>query len=384
MPSLSAYLPALPWILVPLAYLWRGRGTTSLDDFPPAPAEELPLISVIVPARNEARNIGRCLRSILSARNAALEVILVDDHSTDGTREIAESIAAEDDRLRVVSSPPLPPGWFGKQWACHNGFLASRGELLLFTDADTEHAPDLASRASVAMRAIGADLLSIMGHQELGTFWERLVQPQPFAMLALRYGSADTMNRARRVEDVIANGQCFLITREMYGTIGGHEAVRGEAAEDMMIAHAVFRAAGSVRMIRGTAQLSTRMYASLGEIVEGWSKNVYAAGRKSMPFSRLLGFLYPLLLVTTPLMGVIPVVVLILAAMGIGEANAYWAAAATVAMLLTWAAIYVSMEQPPAYALLYPVGSVVFAWICLRAAIRGRHVEWKGRAYEAA
>jgi chlorobactene glucosyltransferase len=383
-PSLTAYLPALPWLLAPLIVVWRGRGTLSLDDYPPAPADELPLLSVIVPARNERRNVERCLRSILSARNANIDVILVDDHSTDGTREIAESIAAGDHRLRVIQSPPLPDGWFGKQWACHNGYLAARGDVLMFTDADTEHAPDLASRAMVTLRAMKADLLSVMGFQELGTFWERVVQPQPFTMLWVRYGSAESVNRARRAADVIANGQCFVMPRESYERVGGHENVRMEAAEDMMIAHSVFHSGGRVRMINGTKQLSTRMYEALGEIVDGWSKNVYAAGRKSFPFGGALGRLFPIVLIGTPLLAVLPLVVLLLALAGIGEQNAYWAAAATVATLILWTLVYVGMEQPPWYALLYPLGAVMFSWICLRAVVRGRQVEWKGRRYEAA
>jgi chlorobactene glucosyltransferase len=385
MPSLSAYLPALPWIVAPILLLWRGRSGMLLENFPPLAPDESPLISVIVPARNESRNVERCLRSILEARNARIEVILVDDHSTDDTRALAEAIAAEDHRLRVVTAPPLPEGWFGKQWACSTGARAAGGDVLMFTDADTEHAPDLASRATAALLESGADLLSVMGHQVLGSFWELTIQPQAFGLVWARYGGTDAVNRASRASDVIAAGQCLLLTRESYERAGGHEAVRAEAAEDLMLAQTIFRAGGRVRVASGTKLISTRMYSSLAEIVEGWSKNVYAAGRKGFPLGGTGGrLLFPLVLVLTPLVGVVPLAVLLLAIAGIGEANAYWAAAATVTTFFLWALIYVGMEQPPWYALLYPLGAIVFAGICLRATVRGRNVRWKGRAYRAA
>src|SRR3712207_3544796 len=132
--DLPALAPALPWVAFPLLALWRVRGSTTLDQFPVEPPADPPVLSVVIPARNERRNVERCLRSVLTARYPALEVLLVDDHSDDGTGEIARAIAASDARLRVLESPPLPPGWFGKQWACATGARAARGDLLLFAD----------------------------------------------------------------------------------------------------------------------------------------------------------------------------------------------------------------------------------------------------------
>src|SRR6185437_14783611 len=118
-----------------------------------------PLVSVIIPARNEARNIERCVRSVLASTYPSLEVIVVDDHSTDATGSIARAMAAHDSRLVVIDAPDLPAGWFGKQWACATGARAARGQLLVFTDADTRHAPDLLSRAVNALRDRDASLL---------------------------------------------------------------------------------------------------------------------------------------------------------------------------------------------------------------------------------
>jgi chlorobactene glucosyltransferase len=366
---------------VPLVALWRVRWATTLEQFAAAAPPDAPLVSIVIPARNERRNVERCLRSMLAARYPALEVLLVDDHSEDGTGDVARAIASTDPRLRVLESPPLPPGWFGKQWACATGAHAARGDILLFADADTEQAPDLLPRAVNAMRALDADLLSVAGRQELGTFWERLLQPQIFAMLFLRYGGTEGVNRARRPENVIANGQCFLVRRTAYDAIGGHEAVRENVAEDLMLAQATLRAGRRVRFILGPDQLSTRMYTTLPELIEGWGKNVYAAGRHTVPFGAVGRALFPILLVVGPMFSLLPVVVAVLALVGVMPGALAWSATATAATLLWWVLVYRQLEEPAYYALLYPLGSVVLLYIYVRAILRGRRVVWKGRAY---
>jgi chlorobactene glucosyltransferase len=380
---LEALAPALPWLLFPLVAIWRVRRTTTLDQFAAEAPPEPPLVSIVIPARNERRNVERCLRSVLTARYPALEALLVDDHSTDGTGDIARAIADSDPRLRVIESPPLPPGWFGKQWACAAGARVANGDILLFADADTEQSPDLVPRSVNAMRAMRADLLSVAGRQELGTFWERLLQPQIFMMLFLRYGGTEGVNRAQRPENVLANGQCFLVRREVYEAIGGHEAVRENVAEDLMLAQATARAGRRVRFVLGPDQLSTRMYTSLRELVEGWGKNIYAGGLHAAPFGALGRAFYPLALLSGPLFFLLPVVALLLAIAGAIPGALLWSAAATAVLVIWWALVYRQLEELPHYALLYPLGSAMLLYICLRAVLRGRRVEWKGRAYVA-
>ena len=173
MPMLAAILWSLPWILPPLITYFRLRNSRSLDDESDTPPNAPPLVSVIVPARNEARNIVRCGMSILSTTYPNLELIVVDDASTDGTHDIAERAIGADTRARVITTSSLPAGWFGKQWACWSGAQIARGEILQFTDADTVHSPDLVTRSVNAMLTTRADLFSIAGRQELGGFWER-------------------------------------------------------------------------------------------------------------------------------------------------------------------------------------------------------------------
>jgi chlorobactene glucosyltransferase len=379
--DIAAIAPALPWVLFPLIALWRVRRPTTLERFSPEPPADAPLVSVVIPARNERRNVERCLRSVLVARYPSFEVFLVDDHSEDGTGDIARVLEARDPRLRVLESPPLPPGWFGKQWACATGARVARGEILLFADADTEQAPDLMPRAVNAMRAFGADLMSVAGWQELGSFWERLVQPQVFAALMIRYGGTAGVNRARRPTDVVANGQCFLVHRGAYEAIGGHEAVREHVAEDLMLAQSMVRAGRRVRLVLGPEQLSTRMYTSLRELIEGWGKNIYAAGLYGVPFGAVGRALYPIGLVVAPLLSLLPVAVLLLALAGTLPGALAWSATATAAMVLWWALVYREVEEPLYYALLYPLGSAVLLYICVRALLRGRRVVWKGREY---
>ena len=383
--TLLPLVAALPWIAVPVLAAWRARGAPQLRDESPEPPDPAPLVSVIVPARDEARNIARCARSILASTYPALEVIVVDDRSSDDTAAIARAIAAGDDRLRVESAPPLPEGWFGKQWACAAGAAAARGAILCFTDADTEHAPGLVARAVNAMRARRTDLLTVAGRQVMGSFWERVAQPQVFAMLLLRYGGAARVNRSRRVVDKIANGQFLLIERGAYDALGGHGAVRAKVAEDLALAQLFFARGRRTELVMGLAYLATRMYASLGELVRGWMKNIYAAALDAAPMGRVGRAALPITLLAFPAANLAPPLALLAAWAGLASpAVALWAAVATAFTLLTWGAVYAAIPSVGVrYALAYPLGAVVVAWIVLRAVARGTRVEWKGRTYRA-
>jgi chlorobactene glucosyltransferase len=377
-----ALVATAPWVLLPPLAMLRVTRSRSLADAEQDLPVEPPRVSVIVPARNEARNIGRCVRSILDTTYPNIELILVDDQSTDGTSNVARSVAPHDRRLTVLANPDLPNGWFGKQWACATGARAATGELLVFTDADTEHGPDLLSRAVSTFLRERIDLLSVAGQQEMRSFWERLLQPQIFWMLLARYGGTESVNNARRAEDVIASGQFLLMSREAYDTIGGHESVRDKVAEDLALAQRLFRAGRRVRLIRGEEQLSTHMYASLSELMQGWGKNVFAGGIDAVPGGAIGRALFPLLLPLMPLMSLVPIVVLLLAATGIvGGSWLLWAMICTAAQVLWWALIYRGFQQPMWYSLLHPVGAGVVLYILIRAIARGRRVGWKGREY---
>jgi len=356
MSAAAPILWTLPWIVPPVVALVRSLNSRSLDDVPAEAPSPAPLVSVIIPARNEERNIERCVRSVLATRYPSLEVIVVNDHSTDATGSIARTIASEDPRLVVIDAPELPDGWFGKQFACATGARVARGELLLFTDADTRHAPDLLPRAVNTLRQRDAALLSIAGHQEMHSFWERIVQPQMFALLSIRYGGTEHVSKARRAEDVIANGQFVLVRRDAYEAVGGHDTVRDRVAEDMALSQEFFRAGRRVILMLALRQFSTHMYASLRELIEGWRKNIYAGGRHAALGGRAGRGVYPAVLLAIPIVELAPPVALVLAAMGVASgAWVVWSAIVVAATLFFWAAIYRFMGQSIAYALLYPL-----------------------------
>jgi chlorobactene glucosyltransferase len=376
---------SLPWLLGPLLMIWRARGSPSLadesSDPPPSPA----LVSVIVPARNEAHNIERCVRSILGTSWPALEVIVVDDRSEDGTGAIVRAIAAADARLRVVDGVPVPEGWFGKQWACAQGMRLASGSTLIFTDADTAHAPDLIPRTMHAMRARSLNFLTIAGFQELDSFWERAVMPQIIYMLATRFGGAGEANRSRRPRDKIANGQYLCFARPAYEAIGGHESVRAKAAEDLALAQLVEARGFRGELAMGLDQLSTRMYTSLAAVVNGWTKNIVTGGIDMLPPGMAPRLLLPVLLLIVPLMNLAPVATLIASVfVPLAPTVVVWARVCTVLLAIWWGFIYSRIFRlSPLYALALPLGALVVLFIIARATARGRRVEWKGRQYQA-
>jgi chlorobactene glucosyltransferase len=333
------------------------------------------LVSVIIPARNEAATIETVLHSILASAYEPLEVIVVDDRSKDTTAALVERVAAREPRLRLVRGEKLPDGWYGKPWACYQGACAARGDLFLFTDADTRHAPELLGRAVGALRDFDVDLVTVSPHQRCVTFWERLVMPQIWFLLALRY-HPQRVNRARRERDVIANGQFILVTREAYETTGTHVIVRHEVAEDLALAQAFLRAGRRIHFAFASRLMETRMYRNLHQLIEGWSKNAYLGGRRSFPNEPLLRSLVPLMLVSAALFWLLPPAALVLSA-GTGSISST-AMVATALSILFWMLLSKGMEIPTSYGLLYPLGATMMLYIMLRSIARGRRlVEWR-------
>jgi chlorobactene glucosyltransferase len=377
MTSLLELLPALPW-LAPFASLFRLADTRpNLSDVPPATGTPA---SVIIPARNESAIIETVVRSVLASTYQPLELLVVDDRSTDDTASIVQRLAEEDPRVRLIPGEPVPDGWYGKPWACLQGYRAARGDILLFTDADTRHEPELLARAVGALRQERADLVTVAPRQRCVTFWERLVMPQVWLLLALRYHPS-RVNRARRTRDVIANGQFILVPRESYEAVGTHRIVRGEVAEDLALAQAFQRAGRRIHFAFAERLMETRMYHSLPHLIEGWSKNMYLGGRRSFPENPVLRALVPVMLAAAFAFWLVPPAALALAGGGLVPA----AVAATALSAVFWMMISYGIKIPAWYGLLYPLGALVGLYIGLRSTWRGaRRVEWRGRVYEGA
>ncbi len=341
------------------------------------PDEALPRVTIVVPARDEERSIERCVRSLASQRYVDAEVVVVDDRSTDATPEILERLSAEFDNVHVLRGAALPEGWVGKPWALHQGMLVARGEWLLFTDADSVHAPAGVASALAFTLSARADALSIGTHQELGTFWERATLPFILGMIMYASGTLAQINDPLQPERALANGQYILVAREAYEALGGHTALRGEIVEDVEFARRL-KADGRFRMLLGGgSQLaSVRMYHALPEIWDGFTKNVFM-GAKGDLRALLGGALLMFVLSAPPLLAV-------RAALSRRPYEALEAAAATVASIVTsWRGIKV-VGMDASTAIFQPLGTAFLGAVMLNSTFRvlsGRGVQWRGRRY---
>ncbi len=229
---------------------------------------KLPWVSVIVPARDEELSLGACLRSLVTQTGVSFEVIVVDDASTDRTREIALSFP----RVRLVDAGPLPEGWTGKNNAMAAGARQARGEWLLFTDADTVHLPGSMARSLAEARQHDAALLSYSPEQEVEGIWEKAVMPVIFAELAATYSPSKVSDPASSA--AAANGQYLLISRSAYDAVGGHAAIAGSLLEDVALARNVKASGRKIFFRYGGDAVRTRMYRSFAQLREGWTKNL--------------------------------------------------------------------------------------------------------------
>jgi hypothetical protein len=241
---------------------------------PPAtrPAEA-PRVSILVPARDEADTLPETLPRWL--RQGADEVIVLNDASTDGTGAILSRAAADASHLRVLDGDPLPAGWNGKNWACHQLARAARGELLVFTDADVRWEEGALDALLLAWTRHRPGLLTVWPRQRTGGLYERLVVPQVDMILlgALPHPAV----RLPFATLAGANGQLMAWTRAAYDRVGGHAAVRGEVLEDVRLAQRAKAAGVRLHLALGHPLLSTRMYRGAGATVRGFAKNVLAA-----------------------------------------------------------------------------------------------------------
>jgi glycosyltransferase involved in cell wall biosynthesis len=336
-------------------------------------------LSVIIPARNEARSLPTCLQSLLSQseRGFALgqqwELIVVDDDSTDGSGDLARKAATGQPGVTVLQAPALDlsdrGGFTGKNNACWAGAQHSSGTWLLFTDADTVHEPGDLSRALHEAEKYNAALLSYSPRQIVSGFWQHAVMPLIFSELASVYPPKQVSDPASPL--AAANGQFLLIRRDTYFDLGGHRVIGKEILEDVALARAVKRSNHNIRFRYAPEALSTRMYSSLDEMIEGWTKNlallfprpIFLAAMRTLQF--LLFFTLPLIALGMP--GLI-----------------YWQRWAILLVWLraTWG-FYNRVARahfPAADTAISILGVPLFVWLLIRSATN-KTVDWKGRRY---
>lgn len=355
-----------------------------------------PFASLLIPARNEAAVIGRTVAALLAQQYPNFEVILLDDGSEDGTTAIAQRAAQQDTRFRIIQGSPLPPGWLGKNWACHQLSQTAQGEILVFTDADVQWQPG-ALAALVAcfvnrepataynsrltaydsqltaygsrLAAYGSrptGLLTIWPTQTTHTWAERLVVPG-MALAILAYLPILPVHYAPWPAFAAANGQCMAFTRLAYEGVGGHAAVRANVVEDVALARRIKQAGLRLRMMDGNQLIGCRMYNSWTAVRDGFAKNILAGHGNSVPFllaSTLfhwLVFLFPWL--------------------WLALSGSVWALALVVAGVGVRLGTAVFTHQRPLDALLMPVTVLLFTRIAAQSIwwrYRGGP-KWKGR-----
>jgi len=365
--------------------LWRAirqfRRYESLGDGG-APESSLPRIAVIVPVRNEACNVATCLRCLREQDypRDRLQIIAVDDDSSDDTVAIIRRTARAESRVRLLEAPTLPAGWAGKPHACWIGALAADAEWLCFLDADTIAEPALMRCAMLAAQARNLDMMSLAPFQELAGFLDRLLIPLGFLLIAV------TMNPARAnrpgSSEAAANGQFILIRREDYFRVGGHSVVRDQICEDTALAREMKAAGLRVRLLGSETLIRTRMYRTAGDLWEGLSKNVAETfggpARTSMIAASAL-----LLAWITPVLPLLAIIAAMREPRPIGVASASIALLAAAAIVGTQLALARHFRIPLWYGLLFPLscsaGALLAAYGVFRN-LRGR-VPWKGRIY---
>ncbi|HET9109653.1 MAG TPA: glycosyltransferase [Ktedonobacterales bacterium] len=335
-------------------------------------AARSPLVSIIVPARNEQRHLPTLLPSLLQQDYPAIEVIVVDDASTDATGDIAAEWAARDPRLRVIRGHGPPPGWTGKNAACWRGAQAARGAWLLFTDADTCHEPSALRAALALAERHHVSAVSLFPRQRCESFWERLLLP--FAYQQYFVGT-HTRALARPDTPALANGQYFLISRAAYAASGGHAAIAKSVIDDVALAGALKRAGYPTLVARGEALVSVRMYDSLAALVEGFTKNAAQFTLAQRGAGALVALSTAANATTLPALATS-------AASGdtVGLAGAVAAWLVQSLALAPWAHGFGARRR---YALLSPLAGLVFTGIALTSfahALLRWPVRWKGRA----
>ncbi len=337
--------------------------------------EPLPTLTVLVAAKDEESNIGACVAGLLAQDYPGLEIVAVDDRSSDRTGAILDSLAARNGRIRVIHVRELPAGWAGKNHAMHLGVQAAGGELLCFTDADCRfHSPLLLQAAVRFARRAGVDFLSVLPHLDAFTFWERVVQPPAGAIMVFWF-PPDKVNDPRSPR-AYANGAFMLLSRAAYAACGGHERFKTTLNEDMHFARAAKQAGLRLRVIRGGRLYSCRMYVGFRQIWRGWSRIFYGC------FGSVPRLLVSVVFLTV--FSLSPYLTLVLAA--ISPAPGGLAAAAMLAIAAQQSVLwrfYRLSHVAPIWALTWPVGAALCLGMTCNALTRhwGARTTWRGTTY---
>jgi len=326
------------------------------------------LVSILVPARNEEANILACLDAALASRGVAVEVVVMDDGSTDGTAALVAARAAIDPRLRLLGCPPLPPGWTGKVHACARLAEAARGSHFLFIDADVRLAPDAAAAMAGHAARTGVAMVTGVPRQLMGSLGEAVTVPM-INFLLYCYLPGGGRAFTRRPEMAAACGQLLLVTRGAYEATGGHAAIRHVMHDALQMARR-FRAAGhATEVVEGAPLATCRMYSGFRQAWGGFIKNAREgmATPVGLPIWTVMlagAFLWPIALLPGA-----------------------WAMEAIALGLAIRLAVSLRVREPLWTVPLHPLAvavALVLQWTALVRGLMGKREGWKGRAYSGA
>jgi len=366
-----------------LVFLLAGYEYLTLMNFPALPEDTAsvttgPMVSVILPVRNQASTVYDCVASLVELQYPRKEIIVVDGNSTDGTKEILAKFAG---KINLAEEDPLPPGWVGKNWACHTGYRKASGELLMFTDGDSVHSTDSLTKTVNFLVDSNADLVTLAPSAILRTFWEKLLQP-PIFWLIMMFVGGKWVNDDNKPRWALGNGQYMLFRRAAYEKVGGHSAVRNRIAEDYSLSRLIKAQGLKLRMVTASNSLGVRMYSSLPEIWRGWRKNFYSVSGN-----------HPLMRATLRLVLLFTFLVLPFGVLGYGlyhattnPLNVYLLTGAFMAFFLWLGLILLdrSIGVSSVYALLLPLAIIIYIGIGIDSTLRGAlglGFSWKGRVY---
>jgi chlorobactene glucosyltransferase len=339
----------------------------------------LPLVSVMIPARDEALNIKGCLEGLLQQDYPNMEILVLDDHSTDSTAEIVTIVQHEyhthPATITLLRGDLLPPDWKGKNWACHQLAAHAHGDILIFTDADNRHAPHAISSTITCMKRWKLDMFSAFPEQKTHTWMEQLIVPVIDMIL---YAGLPLWAMYVVPWSVFsaANGQWICFTRSTYDDIGGHEAVRGHVVEDVELSKAAKRKQKKILTLPGTHTVFCRMYTSSRDVWEGFTKNLFGLTGYSLSIFTLVTLLCFIACVA-------PYLVVMLHFLGFFISPALQILCYTAIMLNTIMRLllHIRMRHPLINIITHPVGIFITLCIGINSVIGFKRgvVRWKGR-----
>ncbi|MEK6938170.1 MAG: glycosyltransferase [Nanoarchaeota archaeon] len=358
-------------IIILFNHLTNIFSLSSLGSYPEP--EVFPKVSILVPARNEERNIRKCIRSLLAQDYPNFELLVLNDNSTDATGEILTKF--NDPRLKVFSGEPLPEDWMGKHWACHQLAEKATSEIILFIDADTWHHPKMLRAAISAFLTENADFASALPKEEARSWGEKLIIPFiPWSLITFL-----PMVIARRTQRPMLSasiGQFMIFKKEAYLKIGGYSAIRDQVLDDVTFGRRVKSFGLRWRFFDGTDYITCRMYRSFRETCSGLGRYVFPIFKNNT-----ISFSAVFLLYIAAVFGPLLVILLWLIGMIINADLLTLSFISMIILFLSWVISNVRFKFPVYLSIIYPITMGIMAYIAYGSMVRALagKIKWKGR-----